>query len=266
MRVHCMVDQAGIRPVKKYIQMKKGKMFYWLIVISFLGSMSLENCRPAVPPDSEESVLIRKCTDFSITGDGKSENWASTNWIMLNRQDQGKVDYRTRAKVLYSETGIYFLFDCEDRKLTSTLQADNLDLYTEDVVEVFLWTGEDFPVYFEYEISPLDFELPIIIPNNRGTFLGWLPWKYEGDRKVRHATSVKGGMKESDAAVKGWMAEFFIPFRLLAPLGNVPPVPGTRWRANMYRIDYDQGATHFSWRKTSGSFHEYNKFGIFIFE
>jgi hypothetical protein len=241
-------------------------MFDRLFIISLLAGMSLLSCRTAASEDSQGSVLVRKCTDFTVTGDGKSENWSSTNWIMLGRQDQGKVDYRTRAKVLYSETGIYFLFDCEDRKLTSTLKADNLDLYTEDVVEVFLWTGENFPVYFEYEISPLDFELPIIIPNNRGTFLGWLPWKYEGDRRVRHATSVKGGMKESGAAVKGWMAEFFIPYRLLTPLGNVPPVSGTKWRANMYRIDYDQGPTHFSWQKTSGSFHEYQKFGTFIFE
>jgi hypothetical protein len=32
------------------------------------------------------------------------------------------------------------------------MQADNLHLWQEDVVEVFLWTSEDFPVYFD-EIS-----------------------------------------------------------------------------------------------------------------
>ena len=141
--------------------------------------------------------------------------------------------------------------------MTATMKEDNLDLYEEDVVEVFLWTGEDFPVYFEYEISPLNYELPIMVPNNKGHFFGWLPWHYEGERKTRHATSV------SD---KGWMAEFFIPFKLLSPLPQVPPKPGTEWRANMYRIDYDQGQTLFSWQKTTRTFHEYNQFGTFIFE
>ena len=42
--------------------------------------------------------------------------------------------------------------------------GDFLDLYNEDVVEVFLWPDESFPVYFEYEVSPLNYELPIIIP------------------------------------------------------------------------------------------------------
>ena len=246
--------------------MGKRKFYKGLIMLSLIGFIGLSNCGSAVSPGDQGSIVVKKCTDFIVTGDGKSENGKSTDWIRLGRQGQGELDYPTRVKVLYSGTGIYFLFDCEDRKLTATLKGDNLDLYNEDVVEVFLWTDESFPVYFEYEVSPLNYELPIIVPNNRGTFLGWLPWHYEGDRRVQHETSVKGGPKESGASVKGWMAEFFIPYKLLAPMGNVPPVPGTKWRANMYRIDYDQGASHFSWQKTAGSFHEYNKFGTFIFE
>lgn len=212
------------------------------------------------------SAVIKKSDDFKIDGKANSVNWDKTGWLDIGKQDNGKTGYKTRAKVLYSGTGIYFLFDCEDKKLTSTLKGDNLDLYNEDVVEVFLWTEESFPVYFEYELSPLNYELTIMVPNNKGKFFGWLPWHYEGDKKTIHETAVKGGKRESGADVKGWTAEFFIPYKLLAPLGNVPPVSGTRWRANMYRIDYDNGATHYSWQKTAGSFHEYNKFGTFIFE
>ena len=182
------------------------------------------------------------------------------------QQGQTSSSYQTEVKVLYSGTGIYFLFNCEDKKITATMKADNLNLWEEDVVEVFLWTDESFPVYFEYELSPLNYELPIMVPNYKATFLGWLPWHYEGDRKTRHATSAAGGEKKSGGAVSGWMAEFFIPFKLLAPLNKVPPVSGTKWRANMYRIDYDNGAAHFAWQKIDRSFHEYNKFGTFIFE
>ena len=212
------------------------------------------------------SIIIKKCQDFKITGDGRSENWNNTGWVSLVQQGPNTVEYQTKVKVLYSETGIYFLFNCEDKKLTATMKADNLNLWEEDVVEVFLWTDESFPVYFEYELSPLNYELPIIIPNNKGTFLGWLPWHYEGDRKTQHATSTVGGNKESGSSVSGWIAEFFIPYKLLAPLSQVPPVSGTKWRANMYRVDYDHGAAHFAWQKTTKSFHEYNSFGTFIFE
>jgi hypothetical protein len=47
-----------------------------------------------------------------------------------------------------------------------------------DVFEAFVWPDERDPLYFEYEISPLGRELPILIPNLGGRFLGWRPWHY----------------------------------------------------------------------------------------
>ena len=174
------------------------------------------------------SLTVRKSPDFKITGDGQSDNWKSTDWINVAQQGPDASVYQTKAKVLYSETGIYFLFNCTDKKLTSTMKADYLNLWEEDVVEVFLWTDETFPVYFEYELSPLNYELPIIVPNNKGTFYGWLPWHYEGDRKTQHETTAVGGKKESGSTVSGWIAEFFIPYKLLTPLSQVPPVSGNK--------------------------------------
>lgn len=248
------------------IMKMRRKIWPILIVLGLImAAINMSNCLSAATSD-HDSVTIKKCRDFKITGDGSSDSWKSTTWINLLQQDPDNSSYKTKVKVLYSETGIYFFFNCEDKKLTSKMKVDNLNLWEEDVVEVFLWTDENFPVYFEYELSPLNYELPIMVPNNKGSFLGWLPWHYEGERRTQHATSVTGGKKESGSAVSAWIAEFFIPYKLLTPLSHVPPVTGTRWRANMYRIDYDNGVVPFAWQKTSNTFHEYNKFGKFIFE
>jgi hypothetical protein len=155
----------------------------------------------------------------------------------------------------------------KDRRVSAKLAADFENLWTEDVFEVFLWTDERWPIYFEYEISPLNRELPILIPNLEGQFLGWQPWHYEGRRKVRKATQAIGGKLESGAAIEGWRAELFFPYELLSPLKNVPPKAGARWRANFYRMDYD-GAKPSSWHwaKVGGSFHEYERFGALEFE
>lgn len=221
-----------------------------------------------ISAQSNESatIKVKKTDDFEVTGDGSAAAWKSTNWINLPQRKPETKFYYTKAKVLYSDTGIYFLFDCQDKKLNSTIKKDNEDLWEQDVVEVFLWTDESFPVYFEYELSPLNYELPIIVPNNKGKFFGWLPWHYEGERKTRHATDVSGGKKESGETISAWTAEIFIPYKLLDPLQNVPPQRSSKWRANMYRIDYDNGMTTFSWQETDKTFHEYKKFGTFIFE
>jgi hypothetical protein len=245
--------------MKKHLCLKLNIICLILIVISPCPAIMAAS-------NDHDSTIIKNCKDFRITGDGLADAWKTTNWITLIQQGEKVSPLQTRTKILYSETGIYFLFNCEDKKLTSSMKADNLNLWEEDVVEVFLWTDEKFPVYFEYELSPFNYELPIMVPNNNGNFLGWLPWHYDGERKIQHATSVNGGKLVNGATISGWMAEFFIPYKLLTPLGNVPPKPGTRWRANMYRIDYDDGLLSYSWQITEKTFHEYNKFGIFIFE
>lgn len=240
------------------------KTSFLILIIALIQQSYTSHLRAA--DQDRGSVTIKKCSDFTVTGDGSSEKWKNTEWLTVEQQGSEPSIYATKVKVLYSETGLYFLFTCDDKKITATLIGDFLDLYNEDVVEVFLWPDESFPVYFEYEVSPLNYELPIIVPNYHGKFFGWRPWHYEGDRLTRHATSTTGGEKLSMGAISGWTAEFFIPYKLLVPLNNVPPASGTRWRANMYRIDYDNGTKHFAWQKIDKSFHDYNHFGTFIFE
>ncbi|UJH90175.1 carbohydrate-binding family 9-like protein [Antarcticibacterium sp. 1MA-6-2] len=113
----------------------------------------------------------------------------------------------------------------------------------------------------------MNHELPILVSNENGDLVRWQPFHYDEDRKTRHATSVKGGEKQKLATISGWTAEFFIPYKLLRPLNNIPPVPGTRWRANFYRVDYDHPSTDvWSWQETGESFHEYKEFGLLLFE
>ena len=124
--------------------------------------------------------------------------------------------------------GLYFLMDATDRTLTATMNEDFMDLWNEDVFEVFLWTDERHPVYFEYQISPLNRELPIIIPNFGGQFLGWRPVALRGeppDAQEHQHPGRTEGIARSD---RGWRAEFFIPYALLRPLQNVPPKAGHR--------------------------------------
>ena len=100
-----------------------------------------------------------------------------------------------------------------------------------------------------------------------GKFLGWRPWHYEGDRKIQKAVKVTGGLAESGAKISGWSAEMFVPYKLLEPLQNVPPKPGTAWRANFYRVDVDGGkGASWDWARVGPSFHEYQKFGTLIFD
>lgn len=232
----------------------------WILsTVLAIGSI----CNLAQGQTGKDAVLAVKHTaDFEFTGDGKSPEWNATAWFPLTKY-KGVAEHSTRARLLYSDTGIYGIFSCNDKKITATLKEDFADLYKEDVVEIFFWTDESSPLYFEYELSPLNYELPILVPNFGGDFFGWKPWHYDGPRKTRHATKV---LKDDNGTPTGWIAEFFIPYALLKPLKNVPPKSGTQWRMNMYRIDYDQGYTSWLWQPVQTNFHDFERFGTIRFE
>jgi hypothetical protein len=199
-------------------------------------------------------MTVAPTEDFDLTGDGSAPPWERAEWVPLPRRGEGGLEYETRVKLLYSATGLYVLMDGSDSRITAAMTEDFLDLW------------KAYPVYFEYEISPLGYELPILIPNFQGEFLGWRPWHYEGERLTRRATTALGGPRESGATITGWRAEVFIPWALLKPLQGVPPLPGSLWRANFYRVDYDgEIPTAWHWAPVSGSFHEFQRFGVLRF-
>lgn len=217
-------------------------------------------------PSQPQTLLtldVHHTNDFEVTGRGDHPAWAAAEKHPLRAVEGGTVpaSHATWFKALWSTKGVYFLIDCADPKLTVTRQQDQADLYREDVAEIFLWPDESLPLYFEYEISPLGTELVLLIPNLGEGFMGWSPWHYEGERKVRRAVSVRGGPAEPGAKVTGWTVEVFIPSLAMMPLRNTAIKPGTVWRGNVYRIDYDQKpSTHQAFKPVGPSFHNFREF------
>ncbi len=213
--------------------------------------------------EKDARLRIKHSSDFEVDGKGTDPAWDATEWIELARI-KGNSPYATRVKLLYSDKGIYALYHCEDRKINATIREDFASLWREDVIEIFFWPDEAHPIYLEYELSPLNYELAILVPNFNGQTGGWTPWNYRGAKKTRKATSLVTNDKGDTTA---WLGEFFIPYALLRPLQNVPPQKGTEWRANIYRIDYDQPeSSYWSWQPVDESFHEFQKYGVFVFD
>ncbi|MEM1157770.1 MAG: carbohydrate-binding family 9-like protein [Verrucomicrobiota bacterium] len=207
---------------------------------------------------SAEPTRILPTDDFLIDGSGSSAAWEKAEWIHLTKRNDVGHDGSTRCKLLYSPKGLYILFDCQDEKITSTIREDFGEIFREDIVDIFIWPDQGSTIYFEYGISPHNFELALLVPNYDGFFHGWQPWRYAGERKTRHQTKINS----EHGKVVGWQAEFFIPFALLKPLQNVPPVAGSRWRINLYRADFDSGKRAiWSWKPFHRRFHDYQQFG-----
>ncbi|CAM4173984.1 hypothetical protein EWU23_07730 [Cytophagaceae bacterium 50C-KIRBA] len=225
----------------------------WLYILLFISG----------PISAQDTLMVHHVDDFPINGQANHPAWQQSKWYPLPARNELAKELDSRFKLLYSDKGIYVYMEGKDQKISTTFQNDFEDLYQADVFEVFFHPNPSAPVYFEYEINPLEKELVLMVPNFQGKFYGWLPWHYEGERKVQKKVSVK----HIPGSIGTWSAELFIPFALLTPLENVPAKPGMVWKGNFCRLDYDTGKmAKWSWSPLAGTFHDYKKYGVFLFK
>src|SRR3990170_4270160 len=73
--------------------------------------------------NSPEVIRVQHTEDFELSGDGRNKLWEAVPWNVLSASEKGELR-KTQAKILYSNTGIYFLFHNEDEILTASKTAD----------------------------------------------------------------------------------------------------------------------------------------------
>src|SRR5690606_402546 len=101
----------------------------------------------------QEPFLVKRCSEFHITGNGDNPEWDKTEWLTLTKLDPEGSDYESKFKILSSELGIYVLFHGEDDKITTSDYKDMDKIWNGDVFEVFFQPDTQEPVYFEYEVN-----------------------------------------------------------------------------------------------------------------
>ncbi len=218
---------------------------------------------------SQEPLLVKRCSEFNITGKGDNPEWDKTDWSALIKLDPAGSDYKSKFKVLASEKGIYVLFQGEDNKITTSDYKDMDKIWNGDVFEFFFQTNTQDTKYFEYEVNQFGKQLLLTISNSKNG-VSWIPFN-EYDRNTYgtiNKVEILGGPLELDGKITSWTAEVFLSYRTLGLLSNIPPKSGAVWKANFYRSDYDTGnEVRWSWSPTiEHSFHDLDKFRTIKFE
>jgi hypothetical protein len=157
--------------------------------------------------------------------------WRQSRSAVMVRDCSRSLDYpdlRTEIRGFWTETDLYFLFICPYRSLNIFLptrpDAPRRGLWDRDVVEMFL--GDDWVNirhYREFEIAPTGDWIDLAIDLDRS----------ENDHSWRSGWTP---IARIDEANKIWYAACRIPLRSVS---EKTVEPGTRWRANLYRIDGD---------------------------
>lgn len=187
-------------------------------------------------------------------------NWQELALLspLILADGSGLAKQQTEVRLCSSEEYLYVRFDCDDDDIWGTYTKRDDPLYDEEVVEVFIASGDSAPNrYFEFEVSPYGvlFDCIITNPGLRPT----LRQPYDVDEKWNAE-----GLEwfASIASEQQWWAMLKIPW---SDIGGKHDL----WRANFYRIERSRkSGTEFScWSPTlSESFHEPERFGMLQLE
>jgi hypothetical protein len=164
-----------------------------------------------------------------LNTDPNSPLWKKAHVAWMSKDCSKVIDYadlRTEIRAVWTNDDLFLLFICPYRTLNVFLPADNSKprrgLWDRDVVEMFF--GDDWQNirhYREFEIAPTADWIDLAIDlDHRGVGRGW-----------------KSGWQtiaRIDESKKTWYAACRIP---LKSVSEKEIKPGTKWRANLYRID-----------------------------
>jgi len=201
----------------------------------------------------------------SITIDGKlnEKAWADAPpaGAFLNNRDGSRSELKTEARILYDQRFIYFAFRVTDTNVWATMKRRDEHLWLEEVVEVFLQANPAIPNYIELEVNPRGTMLDIYLLDRRKP-LHYESWNSE---HLRWAVQVDGTVdgKNND---RGWTCEIALPLEDVVTATHNPPLPGDRWRLNLYRVEQKPQPAELAWSPTlQDDFHVLTRLGELLF-
>jgi hypothetical protein len=205
-----------------------------LNVLLFLGATGLSPLFAEAPPCTfqppAQSFTVPHVSGHpALSVDPGQADWKAAGSTSIVKDCGHQTEYphlKTEIRGFWTDTDLYLLFRCPYTELNLFLPPDNskahVGLWDRDVVEMFL--GDDWQNirhYREFEIAPTGDWIDLAIDLDHQNY----------DHSWRSGWETKARIDEGK---KIWYAAARIP---LSSVSAKPVEAGTKWRANLYRID-----------------------------
>src|SRR5882672_12051865 len=225
--------------------MIKARLSLWLIGLGIVSvTVITASAQSRNLPVYEVS---RTATPVKV--DGKLDDFVWTKAARFRdfrlNLDGSSSAFKTEARALYDDNFLYFSFRCPDSNIWATFKRRDEHLWEEEVVEVFLQADPNQSSYIELEVNPLGTMLDIYLLGARKP-LHYESWNSE---KLQWAVQVDGTVN-GKSGDHGWTCEIALPMEDIVTAPHRPPLPGDRWRMNLYRGEQLPKPAGLAWSPT----------------
>ena len=203
------------------------KASFALVLVAAGFGFAQERCTVTRPTATLQAPHVTGDPGLAI--DPSSPIWRNAGVAAIAKDCSQQIDYpalNTQVRSFWTDRHLYLLFSCPYGKLNVFLPplggGPRDKLWDRDVVEMFL--GDDWTNirhYREFEIAPTG---------------DWIDLAIDLDHESDNQSWRSGWTTAAriDEAAHVWYAAARIP---LSAISNSPVKPGTKWRANLYRIE-----------------------------
>lgn len=176
---------------------------------------------------------------------------------------------RTTVVALWDAHHLYLAFTIFDNEIWATITTRDARLFHEECVEFFIDPDGDGRRYIETQVNALGTVRDLLVD---GTIADPTPAQYDRMAEWHFGAlhSQVSKLKGEDDQVVGWRLQIAIPWAAFEfSRRSWPPQAGDELRINFYRYERPRsgaGSLELSgWSRVSGSFHQPDRFGRFIF-
>ncbi len=197
-------------------------------------------------------VAYKTPTPILIDGKADETAWKSVPWTKDFADIEGSPDpkvtprFRTRAKLLWSDTHLYVYCEMEEPHVWAKITKKNEVVYFDNDFEIFLDPDSDNQNYYEFEVNALNTIWELNLKKTYDDGWQYDPEGIKGDGPknlvgLKSAVHVRGTINDPSDTDQGWSVEVAIPMAELKQFCNhcaFPPTDGQYWRLGLSRVEW----------------------------
>lgn len=219
-----------------------------------------------------QSTYIIHAVDAAPALDANDPAWRLANIAEIAHFRPESSDHhpRTLARLLHDKTGIYGLFQVNDKYVKAIRAHFQGEVWKDSCVEFFVQPKKECG-YFNFEMNCGGSLLCSYVTDPTRTPTGLKkaqPLPEEIGEQVKTRSTLSKVVDPEIATPCEWKLAFYIPFAVMEPyIGKLSPAAGDQWHGNFYKCAEDISHPHWgAWAPVDQlNFHLPRCFGTLIF-
>lgn len=220
-----------------------------------IGLVLFATLAPSADPPPKHYVCNRASSRIRIDGKLDDAAWKRAPWtdwfVDIKGGSMPKPRFRTRMKMLWDDEYLYVGANLEEPDVWATLTQHDSVIFHDNDFEVFLNPTGDTRNYFEFEINALNTGWDLFLPKpyNKGGKAD-NSWEIPG---LLTAVAIEGTLNHPGGRDRGWSVELAFPWEAFRERsGKGRPEPGTEWRMNFSRVEWQVRVSEGKYEKVPG--------------